>query len=287
MTKVFYEADASYKIVIFLWHHLEDGNRLQVGLLLRRNKSDFRSILSSYGLSYPKYPQYVVSLTNTKNRGRPPLWNLVSGLHEKAVLVFFSTTCRLWSMYVTGAWQGFFQKGKGVVNCATPKLPTRLTIRYLHDFFRRDLSSCRVLSLDSVFATWVMRFAFCRILSMGAQCSKTSPCLGLNAEVSEGSKQQVFELRSADFAKEEQSGHNSIFVAFWTQNHVRSQEVLAQLDGPSAKLYCSFPPSFFHTAINKYHQGLNNMNLSCNCWTAVESSRPWSHDARWRAIGRR
>lgn len=53
-----------------------------------------------------------------------------------------------------------------------------------------------------------MRFAFCRILSMGAQCSKTSPCLGLNAEVSEGSKQQVFELRSADFAKEEQSGHN-------------------------------------------------------------------------------
>lgn len=60
-----------------------------------------------------------------------------------------------------------------------------------------------------------MRFAFCRILPMGAQCSKTSPCLGLNAEVSaEGSKQQVFELRSADFAKEEQSGHNSIFVAF-------------------------------------------------------------------------
>ena len=52
----------------FLWHHLEDGNRLQVGLLLRRNKSDFRSILSSYGLSYPKYPQYVVSLTSTKNR---------------------------------------------------------------------------------------------------------------------------------------------------------------------------------------------------------------------------
>lgn len=46
------------------------------------------------------------------------------------------------------------------------------------------------------------------------QCSKTSPCLGLNAEVSEGSKQQVFELRSADFAKEEQSGHNLIFVAF-------------------------------------------------------------------------
>ena len=196
MTKVFYEADASYKIVIFLWHHLEDGNRLQVGLLLRRNKSDFRSILSSYGLSYPKYPQYVVSLTNTKNRGRPPLWNLVSGLHEKAVLVFFSTTCRLWSMYVTGAWQGFFQKGKRVVNCVTPKLPTRLTIRYLHDFFRRDLSSCRVLSLDSVFVTWVMRFAFCRILPMGAQCSKTSPCLGLNAEISEGSKQQVFELRS-------------------------------------------------------------------------------------------
>ena len=97
----------------FLWHHLEDGNRFQVGLLLRRNKSDFRSILSSYGLSYPKYPQYVVSLTNTKNRGRPPLWNLVSGLHEKAVLVFFSTTCRLWSMYVTGAWQGFFSKGEG------------------------------------------------------------------------------------------------------------------------------------------------------------------------------
>lgn len=174
--------------------------------------------------------------------------------------------------YEVCMWQGrgkdFFQKGKGVVNCATPKLPTRLTIRYLHDFFRRDLSSCRVLSLDSVFATWVMRFAFCRILSMGAQCSKTSPCLGLNAEVSEGSKQQVFELRSADFAKEEQSGHNLIFVAFWTQNHVRSQEVHAQLDGPSAKLYCSFPPSFFHTAINKYHQGLNNMNLSCNCWTA-------------------
>lgn len=53
-----------------------------------------------------------------------------------------------------------------------------------------------------------MRFAFCRILSMGAQCSKTSPCLGLNAEVSEGSKRQVFELRSADFVKEEQSGHN-------------------------------------------------------------------------------
>ena len=110
-----------------------------------------------------------------------------------------------------------------------------------------------------------MRFAFCRILSMGAQCSKTSLCLGLNAEVSEGSKQQVFELRSADFAKEEQSGHNLIFVAFCTQNHVRSQEVHAQLDGPSAKLYCSFPPSFFHTAINKYHQGLNNMNLSSNC----------------------
>ena len=97
----------------FLWHHLEDGNRLQVGLLLRRNKSDFRSILSSYGLSYPKYPQYVVSLTSTKNRGRPPLWNLVSGLHEKA---------RYWCSfqqladYEVCMWQGrgkdFFKRGR-------------------------------------------------------------------------------------------------------------------------------------------------------------------------------